>query len=105
MTIGNRTRTPRAIKWLGNYITIAPMGMFSAPDNADTKAELKRLKSITTFKVLLDTGVLVINEHVNEHAAPVVPPAPQPPSELLAEPENPRVNKGKPKKTKETMKV
>lgn len=105
MTIGNRTATPRAIVFLGKYITIPPMGIVHLPDDKRHTEELERLKKNATFRTLLDTNVIVVNTAINQHATPVVPEAPQPPQELLAEPENERVKRGRAKKTKETMQV
>jgi hypothetical protein len=105
MIIGNRTATPRAVLFHGKYLTIEPMGMVSLEDTADNREELERLKKTELFQAMLDAGVLVLNEQVNPGSAPVEVQGPQPPAELLADPVNPRVSKGKPKKTNETMKV
>ena len=53
----------------------------------------------------MDMGVLVFGEKVNPYAAPAKVKGPQPPAELLAEPQNEKVSRGKPRKTKETMQV
>ena len=50
-------------------------------------------------------NILVFNEKVNPYVAPTQVKGPTPPPELLAEPENERVKREKPRKTKETMRV
>lgn len=104
MIIGNKTDTPRSICIGDEYHTIPPMGFITLPDDVDTKAHVDALMATRTVKQLIDMNVLCFNRP-NDHAAPTVVEGPKPPAELLQEPENQRVTRDKPRKTKETMKV
>ncbi len=104
MIIGNKTETPRAVCIGDEYHTIPPMGFITLPDDVKTTEEVETMKNTTAIKQLVDMGVLCFSKP-NPNAAPTQVAGPKPPEELLQEPENERVTKGRPKKTKETMKV
>lgn len=104
MIIGNKTDTPRAICIGDEYKTIPPMGFITLPDDADTVEQVEALKNTAAIKQLVDMNVLCFSKP-NAHAAPTFVEGPKPPEELLAEPDHERVTRGKPKKTKETVKV
>ena len=105
MIIGNRTDTPRAIPFAGKYIVIPPMGMHTIEDTAANKEEMEKLKATKMWQVLMDNKILTFNEKVNERSLPTEVKGPTPPAELMSEPKNPRVTRGRTKKTKETMQV
>ena len=105
MIIGNRSETPRTICIRERHYLIPPMGFVTFPDDNSTTEALEALKKVETVKKLMDMGVLVFGEKVNPYAAPAKVKGPQPPAELLAEPQNKKVSRGKPRKTKETMQV
>lgn len=105
MIIGNRSETPRTICIRERHYLIPPMGFVTFTDDNSTTEALEALKKVETVKKLMDMGVLVFGEKVNPYAAPAKVKGPQPPAELLAEPQNEKVSRGKPRKTKETMQV
>lgn len=105
MIIGNRSETPRTICIREKHYLIPPMGFVTLPDDNSTTEALEALKKVETVKKLMDMGVLVFGEKVNPYAAPAKVKGPQPPAELLAEPQNEKVSRWKPRKTKETMQV
>lgn len=105
MILGNRTNTPRAIRFGEEYITVPPMGFVTIEDNATNKELMDKLKQTHMFKMLLNGTILTLNEKVTEYTKETKVEGPQPPAELVAEPTHPRVTRGKAKKTKETMKV
>ena len=105
MIIGNRSETPRTICIREKHYLIPPMGFVTLPDDASTTEAIDALKQVDTIKRLTDMGVLVFGEKVNPYVAPTRVEGPKPPVELLAEPQNEKVSRGKPRKTKETMQV
>lgn len=105
MIIGNRSDTPRTICIREKHYLIPPMGILTLPDDAATVEAVKAIKETQTVKRLMDMNILVFNEKVNPYVAPTQVKGPTPPPELLAEPENERVKREKPRKTKETMRV
>ena len=105
MIIGNRSETPRTVCIRERHYLIPPMGIVTLPDDQSMVDAVEALKKVETIKRLMDMGVLVFGEPVNPYAAPAQVKGPQPPAELLAEPRHEKVSRGKPKKTKETMRV
>lgn len=105
MIIGNRSETPRTVCIRERHYLIPPMGIVTLPDDQSMVDAVEALKKVETIKRLMDMGVLVFGEPVNPYVAPAQVKGPQPPAELLAEPRNEKVSRGKPKKTKETMRV
>lgn len=104
MIIGNKTATPRALFVGDNCITIPPMGFVTLSDDAETTASVEELKNTAVVQQLIDMNILCFNKP-NVNAAPTYVEGPKPPEELVAESAHERVTKGRPKHTKETMKV
>ena len=98
MILGNRTETPRAVFAGKGYVMVPPMGVVTIDDVC--KADL-----LAAIQPQVDAGIFVINEQINPNERPVEVASPEPPVELKAEPDNPKVKTKKPRKTGETMKV
>ncbi len=107
MIIGNSSDRPICLLIGGGYQSIPPLGLINVPDNAQTKNEIAVLKKTEVVKGLMDSGALHFNEAPQKNAMPVELPTPEPPADLLVEPEkkNSRVSSRKPRKTGETMTI